>query len=118
MSIRIIGKSKEVNIPLKIWVYALEQASNNGWEPLGTQHSTLVTESPEKGEYDPPWLAGYFPSNYQLVVGEDALYLAEALEIWLSQEDETKSPGRIFIDTGKSIIELCEDGGDILITSS
>ena len=71
------------------WYGILQMAEDNGWIPMGTvnDHQSVISDpAPLVFMELPDWLPGeYWDDETRLVLFEDALNLADALEIALTQ---------------------------------
>jgi hypothetical protein len=84
-----------------IWVDLLDIALENGWEPMGTVEPY--------GEADIEWDGHYCSSDFQLVLEEDLLAIADALEKAIAgREDNTVCWIKDWID------QFRESGGIML----
>jgi hypothetical protein len=94
------------------WENLLSIAAKNGWEPLGTVPHKWNGIAPEK------WDGNYFSCDHQTVCAEDALGIAAALELAVSDLEE--SPVEwikeiINVRWIKEFVDICRSSGGIMI---
>lgn len=115
MSYRIANQ-KNTNRTLRLnneaWYSLLDLAEVYGWNPMGTVLSEAMSGGdPMPGWYGPDelWLGSYTDENIRLVLWEDALNLADALErAFLEYEP-------VFVHmVPEGPLELCRTGDYVL----
>lgn len=83
MSLRLINQrdpQRTLSLNKDAWFHILELAEQYGWNPLGTVQPERVTGEPDQAGYDPDEWSETSDHGARLVLLEDALNLADALE--------------------------------------
>lgn len=114
MGIALSGlKGGYVDLTSSGWENLLNIAAKNGWEPLGTVPHEWSGIAPEE------WDGNYFSSDHQTVCAEDTLGIAAALELAVSDLED--SPAEwikevIDVDGIKSFVNIFRSSGGLMIS--
>jgi hypothetical protein len=102
-----------IDLNINGWENLFNIAVKNGWEPLGTLPHEWSGIAPED------WNGNYFTNDHQTICAEDALGMAAALELAVSDLEEYPVEWIkevIDVEWIKGFVDICRASGGIMIS--